>query len=173
MNKKLLAVAGVAVVVIAFVAFAVAPNLGPSQHTSFNVVEVYINSWDLNKSVPTQGMDVKFKISIDFNGDGTYDMEKMSSKFNDTTVELVPFKLGGPIASTISTFKFKVEVFKLTANDAIEGQMYYTPDHTTPINSGVNQVDAQGAWSYDATGIEGANDYACKVSYVYYVNFVS
>jgi hypothetical protein len=171
--KKLFAVAGVAVVVVVFMAFVVAPNLGSGQRTSFNVVEVYVSSWDLNKTVPTQGIDVEFIISIDFNGDGTFELSRPSPRFNDTTVELAPFKLGGPIASTITSFQFKVEVFRVAANGALEQQLYYTADATVPLNDGINHVDASKSWSFDATGIEGANDNACRISYWYYVNFVA
>jgi hypothetical protein len=169
--KKLFALAGVALIVVAFIAFVVAPNLGGGQQTSFNVVEVYITSWSLNKSVETPGIDVVFKISIDFNGDGIYEAPKNTTVFHDTTVEVAPFKLGGPIASSITTFTFKVEVFKVVDNQW--QLMYYTADAITPINSGVNQVEASHSWSYDATGIEGANEYACMISYLYYINFVS
>lgn len=169
--KKLFAVAGVALVVVGFMAFVVVPNLGGSQQTSFNVVQVYITSWSLNKSVETPGIDVVFKISIDFTGDGIYEGPKNSTVFDDTTIEVAPFKLGGPIASSITTFKFKVEVFKVV--DGVWQLMYYTADATTPINDGVNQVEASKSWSYDATGIEGANEYACMISYLYYINFVS
>jgi len=171
--KKLFALAGVALIVVAFIAFVVAPNLGGGQQTSFNVVEIYISSWDLNKTVETQGIDVKFKISIDFDGDGIFEFPKLSSRFNDTTVELAPFKLGGPIASAITAFKFKVEVFKVGINETLGEQLYYTADGTTPVNDGINQAEALHSWSYDATGIEGANDNACRISYWYYVNFVS
>ena len=101
-----------------------------------------------------------------------FEIEKLSSKFNDTYVEVAPFKLGGPIASTITTFTFKVEVFKVADNEALE-QMYYTPDGSTPLNNGTNDVDASQSWSWDATAIEGANEYACKISYLYFVNFVA
>jgi hypothetical protein len=167
----LLAGVGVALVAVLVLAFVVAPNLGGGTHTSFNVVEVYIGTWDLNKSIATPGIDVMFQISIDFNNDGVYEMSPHSDAFNSTTVLVAPFKIGGPIDSSIGTFTFKVDVFKLVDNSWMP--MYYTADATTPLNHGVNQVEATGSWSWDATGLEGANEFACKITYLYYINFVS
>jgi hypothetical protein len=170
-RNKMLAVAGVVIAIIAFIAFVVAPNIGGSQQTSFNVVKIIVSNWDLNKTIEAEGIDVKFIISIDITGDGIYEIVKPSNVFNNTTVEIAPFESGGPIASTIPSFKFKVEVFKVV--DGALQQMYYTADGTTPVNQGDNDVDASQSWSYDATWLEGANDYACRISYIYYVNFVS
>ncbi len=165
--------AGICVVAVAVLvlAFVVAPNLGSSPQNSYNVVEVYIGTWDLNKSIETPGINVVFQISIDFNNDGIFDLNPHSEVFNSTTVEVAPFKIGGPIISTISTFTFKVDVFKVVGNSWVP--MYYTADATTPLNHGVNQVEATGSWSWDATGLEGANEFACKISYLYFINFVS
>ncbi len=170
-GKKLIAMAVIGVVVVILVAFVVAPNLGGSHQTKFNVVEVLITTWSLNKTVGTPGIDVIFKISLDLTGDGTYESEPNSTVFENASIEVAPFKLGGPIDASITKFKFKVEVFKLVDNQW--QQMYYTPNYTTPINEGTNEVEAHGSWSYDATGTEGANDLACMISYIYYVNFVS
>jgi hypothetical protein len=170
-RNRMLAVAGVVVIIIAFIAFVVAPNIGGGQQTSFNVVRIIITNWDLNKTIEAQGIDVQFIISIDITGDGVYESVKPSDVFTNTTVEVAPFESGGPVATTIPSFKFKVEAFKLVGGEL--QQLYYTANGTTPVNQGTNDADAQQSWSYDATWIEGANDYACRISYVYYVNNVS
>lgn len=138
---------------------------------SYNVVEIYIFNWDKNATVLDDNIDVQFRISIDSNDDGIYDIVGNSIVFQNTSVEIVPFKLGDVIQTTNSEFKFKVEVFRVVNGSVVS--MHYQENGLTPVNSGLNKVDSSQVWTYDATSVIGKDDLACRISYVYYVTFSS
>jgi hypothetical protein len=93
-NKALLVGVDAVVVVVAVVAVAISAFGNSKNVMDYNVAQVYINSWyvDTNES-----LSVQFKIYLDLNNDGVFEVERTSEVMNDSAVLVAPFKLGGPI----------------------------------------------------------------------------
>ena len=146
-------------------------SLGGASNERYNVVEIYVLSWDLNTTNPSRAIDVQFRISVDSNGDGEYDHFRNSDVFRSSTLETAPFRLGDAILTSTDAFRFKVEVFQVMNGTLVP--MHYLKSGTTPVNSGLNQEYFSKVWKYDATsGLEtGALD--CRISYVCYVESTS
>jgi len=165
MSKKMMVYIAVAILVAAGLGAAFLPGvLSNGQQGDINAVQVYITSWDTNGTTP---VDVVFKISIDLNGDGSYDFPKESAVFGNTTIESAPFKLGGPLPAGSMHFSFEVEAFRIVDN--IWLPMHYTANQTTPQVWGDNQVGAGQTWSYDATNAYPEDLNFCRISFLYFV----
>jgi len=157
-----LAVTVVAVIVIVAAAYSV---LGQKKVATYNVAQVYITSWNLDMN-DTTTVDVRFKISLDLDGDGAFEVNKTSDTFPGVTFEIAPFTLGGPISSDVQKFHFKVEVQKASGGSWVN--MRYMEDGSIPINEGKNEVDVEGSWSYESS--LGGAGIDCAISYAYYVS---
>jgi hypothetical protein len=166
LNRKKLIYIAIAVVCSSLVVASALGYIGGAKRDSYNVVEIYILNWDINATGPGNEIDVQFRISID--GDGNYDLVGSSDVFHNTSVEIVPFRLGDTIQTTKGEFQFKIDVFRVVNGSLVP--MRYLDIGPTPVSYGLNKVDSSNAWAYDATtGVE-KDDMACRISYVYYVN---
>jgi hypothetical protein len=77
-----------------------------------------------------------------------------------------PFRTGGLLSTDVSTFHFKVEVFRVV--DGVQVPQYYTDDATVPLNTGINNVEASDIWSFDATAAHPMDPNFCRFGYSYY-----
>jgi hypothetical protein len=161
----LVAVIAVVVIILAG-AYTAMTVLGNNQKTEYLVAQVYIGSWNsnLSKMVP---IDVQFKISLDLNNDGVYELQQTSQVWNDTYLQQTPFRLGGPVASNVGNFNFKVEAFKVV--NGIQIPLNYTSDGTVPVNHGSSSDSSSNSWSFDETQLSN-DDLACSIDYIYYVS---
>jgi hypothetical protein len=170
MRRRTMLVAGIVIVVLVLAgAFAAISVFGNSnQKPEYLVAQVYIASWNSNTSV-LDPMDVQFKISLDLNNDGIYEVQQSSQIWNvrNTSIQQAPFHLGGPVASNLGHFNFKVEVFKILNGTQIP--MIYTADGSIPVNQAASADSSQNSWSYDAT-MTSSDPLACGISYMYYVS---
>jgi hypothetical protein len=170
MRRRTMLVAGIVIVVIVLAgAFAAISAFGNNnQKPEFLVAQVYINSWNRNANL-TDPMDVQFKISLDLNNDGVYEVQQSSQIWNiqNTSIQQAPFHLGGPVASNLGHFNFKVEVFKIVNGAQIP--MNYTADGSIPVNQAASTDNSQDSWNYDLT-ITSNDPLACGISYLYYVS---
>lgn len=141
--------------------------LGKEETTKYYAVEIYVLNWDLNTTELEQGVDVRFQISIDSDGDGDFDAVGQSQVFTNTTVEIAPFRYGTTIPTSVATFNFKVDVYKIVGTAS--SPMIYADAGPSPINQGSNLLNSTLAWSYDATA-GSSDDLACRLSYFYFVN---
>lgn len=166
MRRSTLLIAGIVVAVIVLAGgYAAISFLGNNQKTETLVAQVYISNWNSNTSKMDQ-MDVQFKISLDLNNDGTYEVQQFSQVWNDTYLQQAPFKLGGPVTSNLGQFTFKVEAFKIV--DGTQVPLRYTPDGTNPVNQGSSIEGSANSWTFDQTKA-GDDDLACAIDYWYYV----
>jgi hypothetical protein len=165
-TETILVVVILAALVIAGL-YMVAPAFGKQQAPVNNVAQVYITTWNI-EPIGDQGIDVQFQLSLDLNGDGTFEVVRSSEVFANTYVELAPFKLGGPIPASISKFSFKVEVFRVV--DGVRSPLSYSNDGMIPVNDGINQEDSSNAWSFENLGSSGTSMAVCNITYSYYVN---
>ena len=161
-NLAIVSILLISIVAIGLLGFT---YLGNDDDIKYNAVEIYVLSWDLNTTGPGSEIDVQFQISIDSDGDGTYEKVAKSQIFTDTTIETVPFRFGTTIPTTASSFFFKVDVFALV--DGAQSLMIYTESDSSPINRGYNNLESVFSWSYDATAGGRTNDLACRISYIY------
>ncbi len=169
MSRRKIAYLAIGVLVVAGLGAALLPSvLSGNQGGSMNAVQVYILNWDLNNTDPNAAVDVVFKISMDLDGNGQFEVEKRSEVLANTTVEPAPFKLGGPLPATATHFAFKVEVFRLINNQYY--QLYYTANRTVPVLPGLNEVGASQAWMYDSTNAPGHTSDDCRISFQYIVS---
>jgi hypothetical protein len=154
-----------AVIIIIIVIAAAYTVLGQKKSTTYNVVQVYVTSWnlDINDTTP---VDVRFRILLDLDGNGVFEVNKTSETFTGVTFQIAPFNLGGPINSAVQKFYFLVEVEKATGASWVN--MRYQNNDTTPINEGKNEVDVEGSWSYESTMGDPGMD--CAITYAYYVS---
>jgi hypothetical protein len=170
MRRRTMLVAGIVIVAVvlagAFAAISVFGN--NNQKPEYLVAQVYIASWNGNSSV-MDPVDLQFKISLDLNNDGVYEVQQSSPIWNirNTSIQQAPFHLGGPVASNLGNFNFKVEVFKMVNGTQIP--MNYTTDGSIPVNQAASADNSQNSWSYDAT-TTGNDPLACGISYMYYVS---
>jgi hypothetical protein len=171
LKRNTLIIFATVVLVVSLVMAATLGLFNGTKKDNYNVVEIYILNWDTNATGPSDNIDVQFRISIDSNDDGNYEVVRESNIFRDTSVEIVPFNLGDIIQTTQSKFQFKVEVLRVVNDSFVP--MHYQKNGPTPVNSGINDVDSSDVWSFDATSIVGRDDLACRISYVYYVNHSS
>jgi hypothetical protein len=167
MRRSTMLVAVIAIVVVvlagAYVAMTVMAN---NQKTEYLVAQVYVSSWNSNISKMTP-MDVQFKISLDLNNDGVYEVQQSSEVWNDTYLQQAPYRLGGPVASNLGHFNFKVEAFKVV--NGIQTPLNYTSDGTIPVNQGSSAEGSSKSWSFDQTLVSN-DDLACSIDYMYYVS---
>jgi hypothetical protein len=161
----------IAILCISSVAIFATGSFSESKRARFNVVEIYILNWDTNVTGQGDEIDVQFRISIDSDGDGTFDIVRGSEVFRNTTVEIAPFRLGGAIPTTVGDFHFKVEALRVVDGSLVP--MHFTNGGPTAVDTGINQRYSSEVWSYDATAGVGKDDLACRMSYVYYVNSVN
>jgi hypothetical protein len=152
----------VLVIIIVLTAMTV---FGSKKAATYNVAQVYITSWNLDAN-DTSLVDVQFKIYLDLDDDGVFEVNKSSEMFNSTSFELAPFHLGGPIDTQIDKFNFKIEVIINVAGAS--QMMRYTNDGTNPVNEGRNELDISDSWSYESTVGEAGVD--CAISYAYYIS---
>ncbi|MHC1708865.1 MAG: hypothetical protein AB9819_00420 [Methanomassiliicoccales archaeon] len=157
------------------IAMVIAGTLGYSylnkdDETNYYAVEIYVLNWDLNATGLEQGIDVWFQISIDSDDDGDFDAIGNSQIFTNTTVEVAPFRYGTTIPTSVTSFSFKIDVFK--AVGSVSTPLAYTGTGSSPLNQGDNELNSTRAWSYDGT-IDGLNELGCRLSYFYFVNDVS
>ncbi|HSA35761.1 MAG TPA: hypothetical protein P5202_04260 [Methanomassiliicoccales archaeon] len=138
--------------------------------TEYYAVEIYVLNWDMNATGPEPGIDVVFQISIDSDDDGDFDAVGKSRIFNATTVEVAPFRFGTTIPTSVTSFSFKIEVFKVVGSAS--SPLAYTDTGTSPLNRGYNEINSTLAWTYDGT-TDGSNELACRLSYFYFVNDVA
>jgi hypothetical protein len=127
---------------------------------------VYVTSWNSNTTTMNL-MDVQFKISMDLNNDGVYEVQQSSAVLNQTYIEVGVFHLGGPIASDADHFRFKIEAFKIDNGTSIP--LIYTADGSIPVNQGSSEEGALNSWSYDAT-LNSSSDLACNINYMYFIS---
>jgi hypothetical protein len=168
LKRKMLVISAVVVLSILLMMAMALGFFGGAKKDTFNIVEIYVLNWDTNATGSVDNIDVLFRISIDSNDDGNFELVRESGIFHDTSVEIVPFKLGDAIKTSQGDFKFKVDVFRIVNNSNVP--MRYLNNGPTPINSGTNEVDSSNVWSFDATMGVGNDDLACRISYVYYVD---
>jgi hypothetical protein len=167
MRKRTMLAAVILVAAIVVVgAYAAVSVFGTKEKTEYLVAQVYIASWNNNISM-SNPIDVQFKISLDLNNDGTYEVQQSSDVWNHTYLQMAPFKLGGPVASDLGQFKFKIEVFQV--NDGILTPMNYTDDGSVPVNVAQSGEGSADSWLYDATTTSSDN-LACSLGYYYYVS---
>ncbi len=166
MRRGTIVIAVIAVAAIMIGSYAAITVFGNNEKTEYLVAQVYIGSWNSDISTMNQ-MDVQFKISLDLNNDGVYEVQQTSDVMNDTYIESAPYRLGGPVASNLGSFNFKVEVFKVV--DGVQIPMNYTEDGSIPVNQGSSTESSQNSWSYDAT-VMGNDERACSITYWYYVS---
>jgi hypothetical protein len=164
-STMLVAVIVIAVVVLAG-AYAAMSVLGSKQKVEYLVSQVYISSWNSNITKMNQ-MDVQFKISLDLDNDGTYEVQQSSEVWNDTYIQQAPFKLGGPVASNLGHFNFKIEAFKVV--NGTQTPLRYTPDGTIPVNQGSSMEGSSHSWHYEQAQA-GDDDLACGIDYWYYTS---
>jgi hypothetical protein len=168
MRRRTIVVAAIMVAAIVIVgAYAAAVAFGGNQKTEYLVAQVYITSWNSNITMMNL-VDVQFKISLDLNNDNTFELQQYSDVLNNTYLETAPFKLGGPVTSSVGHFNFKVEVFKVV--NGIQIPMNYTQDGKVPVNSVSATESSEDSWSYDATALRSFDDYSCGISYMYFVS---
>lgn len=141
--------------------------LGKEEGTKYYALEIYVLSWDMNATELDPGVDVRFEISIDRDGDGDFDVIGKSQVFNNTTVEVAPFRFGTNIPTSATTFSFRIDVFQIVGSTS--SPLAYTDTGSSPVNQGNNDLNSTKAWSYDGT-TDGANVLACRISYLYFVN---
>lgn len=144
--------------------------LGRDDGTEYYAVEIYVLNWDLNATELEQGIDVRFQISIDSDNDGDFDAVGKSQIFTGTTVEVAPFRFGTTIPTSVASFSFKIDVFKV--NGSAASPLAYTDTGSSPLNQGYNALNSTLAWNYDGT-TDGSNELACRLSYFYFVNDVA
>jgi hypothetical protein len=168
LNRKLLVIAAVIVLFSATAAAVAIGYFAGTNKENFNVAEIYVLSWDMNTKSTTKAIDVQFRISVDSNGDGSYDFVRTSDLFRNTTVETVPFRMGYAIPTSVAEFQFKVEVFQVENGSQVP--MNYLNSDTAPINSCLNEVGFSQSWKYDATTGMQKDNLACRISYVCYVD---
>jgi hypothetical protein len=132
------------------------------------VVEICVLSWDLNTKSTGKAIDVQFRISIDSDHDGVYDVVRTSDVFHNTTVETVPFRVGAPIKTSVTEFTFKVEAFQVENGSLVP--MNYLSSGSVQTNTGLNEVGFSQSWKYDAIGMGQQDNLACRISYVCYVD---
>jgi hypothetical protein len=153
----------IAIVVVGAYAVTI---FGNKEKTEYLVAQVYISSWNTNTTTMTP-IDVQFKISLDMNNDGVFEVNQSSEVWNNTYIQQAPFRLGGPVASNLGNFNFKVEAFKVINGTQIP--MNYTADGSIPVNQGNSAESSQNSWQFDATS-QSHDDLACAIEYWYYVS---
>jgi hypothetical protein len=160
-------VAGIVIAVIVLAgAYAAISVLGNKQKGENLVAQVYISSWNSN-TTSMNPMDVQFKISLDLNNDGTYELQQSSDVWNNTYLQMAPYRLGGPVVSNQGHFNFKVEAFKV--DNGTLTPLHYTSDATIPMNLGSTIEGSSKSWTYDQAQA-GNDDLACGIEYWYYVS---
>jgi len=163
LKRLTLVIIAAGLLVAAGLGVAFVPQLISGNNPTYNVVQVYVSSWHTNESV-----DVVFKISIDLNNDGEFEFPKTSEVFNNTSILVSPFKMGGPLVNSVAHFKYKVEVFEVVNNEWVP--MPYTEDGSIPVYEGNNTVYATGYGGGDATSLPQHSVYACGLSFYYVVS---
>jgi hypothetical protein len=167
MRRSTMLVAGIVIAVIVIAgAYAAVSVLGNKQKPESLVAQVYISSWNSNTTRMNQ-MDVQFKISLDLNNDGTYEVQQSSEVWNNTYIQQVPFKLGGPVTSNQGDFNFKIEAFKVANGTQIP--LKYTSDASIPVNQGSSEEGSYKSWHFEQIDA-GDDDLACGIDYWYYVS---
>jgi hypothetical protein len=167
MRRRTALVSGIAIAVIVLAgAYAGLSAYGNNQKGEYLVAQVYITSWNSNISM-MNAMDVQFKISLDLNNDGTYEVQQYSDIWNNTYIQQTPFRLGGPVVSNQGQFNFKIEAFEVANGMLIP--LNYTADGSIPVNHGSAAENSQDSWHFDATTI-GHDDFACAIDYMYFVS---
>ena len=167
MDRKVLAVIVAALVLCTAAAALMYPSLAKPPPQKNNLADVYILSWDLNTTDQYRGIGVQFVISIDTDGDGTYDVVRTSLVMNDTIGEIAPFHLGAVIPQEQRAFSFQVKVLRVDGGADVV--MRYTADGTNPALRGDNVIGSTSSWTYDATGGDNSDGKACRVSIAYLV----
>lgn len=167
MRRITMLIAGIVIAVIVIAgAYAAVSVLGNKQKAESLVAQVYIGSWNSNLSKMNQ-MDVQFKISLDLNNDGTFEVQQSSEVWNDTYIQQVPFKLGGPVISNQGNFNFKIEAFKVV--NGTQTPLKYTSDAKIPVNQGSSLEGSSKSWHFDQVDA-GDDDLTCGIDYWYYVS---
>ncbi|OPY33710.1 MAG: hypothetical protein A4E32_00637 [Methanomassiliicoccales archaeon PtaU1.Bin124] len=165
MDRKIV-VAVVALVLCIAIAAFVYPYLTKEPERRSTLVDVYILSWDLNTTDVSNGIDVKFIISIDTDGDMAFDVVRESGRMNGTIGEIAPFHLGAIISQEQQKFYFRVTAVEII--DEAARTMRYTADGTIPTLNGDNVIGGTGSWAYDATDYN-SDGLACRISFAYIV----
>ena len=168
LNRKILVIAAIAVVVSLILAATALGYLGGTDKRDYNVVEIYVLSWDINTTHPNDVIDVEFRISVDSNNDSEFDLVRTSGIFRNTTVETAPFRVGNAIPTSVNGFHFKIEVLKLVNGDLVP--MDYSGTGSVPICDGINDVTFARAWSYDGTGSQEGGAVTCRISFLCYID---
>jgi hypothetical protein len=168
LKRALLVIASVVVLLAVIVTVIAMGFFGGNTQPRYNVVEIYVLSWDINTTQPNDSIDVQFRISIDSDNDGAYDLVRTSELFRNTTVESAPFRVGDIVPTSMSGFQFKVEVFR-SANGTFE-PMNYDRSGTNPTCAGINDVTFSKVWKFDATDGTEKSALDCRISFVCYVD---
>jgi hypothetical protein len=164
LKTGLLIVTPILVIVVVVLA-VMAGGWTNSPEPTYNLAQIYVTNWDTNSS-EGDVFDVQFRISIDTNNDGVFEYVKTSPLMSNTNYEMSPFRTGGLLSTDVSTFQFKVEVFRVV--DGVQVPQYYTDDATVPLNTGINNMEASDIWSFDATVAHPMDPNFCRFGYSYY-----
>jgi hypothetical protein len=152
------------IVVIVIIILAVVLLMAGNKAPTYNVAQVYVTTWGM-ASAQAEPIDVKFRVLLDLDGDQAFEVNRSSAVFTNTTFELAPFNLGGPINTNVKQFHFKVEVVRM--QDGNESVLWYDGGTLSPTNTGVNEEGGSGSWSYPQDGHAVSE---CTVQYAYYIN---
>jgi hypothetical protein len=151
------------VIIIAAVLLLAVSLMGGNKTPTYNVTQIYVTSW----SMPPESdpVDVKFKVYLDLNGDRVYEVNRSSDVFSNTTFELAPFNIGGPIDTEVRQFHFIIEVLRV--NGSNETPLRYANGTAMYESTGANEEGASGSWSFP---MQSQSEEECTIQFTYYVN---
>jgi hypothetical protein len=162
-KRKVWGIVAIIVIVVLVLSLAVLFS-GAKKAPTYNVAQVYITTWGL-PDFQGQPVDVQFRVLLDLDGDRVYEVNRTSHVFANSTFELAPFSLGGPIDTAVRDFHFKIEVLKIQGGN--ETFLFYDSTGVVPENAGINAEGGSGSWSFPQEGHAVAG---CSIAYAYYVN---